>query len=109
MNSILATLQDYYDNVLKGRLVESYFKKFVVENAEELIERYLMQLITVRHVIKKEWISKILDEVDAAKQFFLTWEVREKVLNAKFQPVFDIIDLLSVFVALSIFYYRKHV
>jgi hypothetical protein len=99
MNAIVATLQDYYDNVLKGHLVESYFKKFVVENVEELVERYLTQLVTGRHTIKKEWIVKIQDEVDAAKQFFLVWEVRDKVLNAKFQPVFDVIDLLSVCVA----------
>jgi len=102
METIVATLTDYFHKDIKGHLLETYYRKLMVECLERAVENYLTALLIFcnRRVsgtrpFNRTTIEHIKDDINAIKGLFRQEGVRDKVLNICIQPLQDITELLE--------------
>lgn len=98
---IIATLNDYFTNEIKGKLAESYFRKFCLECLDHVIECYVKQLLKKKNAtlqynsFTKQTVDRLRTDISRLKSFFISWQVNEKFVNSHLQVLVDFAELLN--------------
>jgi hypothetical protein len=93
----IATLNDYFGNELKGKLLDTYFRKFAIEAMDKCVTIYVSQLLysKTRLPFTKRTAERLKYDAARLTSFFTAWQVRDKFVKTHLQVLFDLSDLIN--------------
>ena len=93
----IATLNDYFGNEIKGKLMDTYFRKFAVECLDKCVVVYAMQLLygKNRAPLTRRTADRLKYDAARLTSFFTAWQVRDKFVKTHLQVLFDLADLIN--------------
>jgi hypothetical protein len=93
----IATLNDYFGNEIKGRLLDAHFRKFAVECLDKTVLCYVTQLMygKGRMPLTKRSADRLKHDAARLSSFFTAWQVRDKFVKTHLQVLFDLADLIN--------------
>lgn len=94
---IIATMNDYFGNEIKGRLLDTYFRKFAVECLDKTVLVYVSQLMYSKNrpPLTKRTAERLKYDANRLSSFFNTWQVRDKFVKTHLQVLFDLAELIN--------------